>query len=208
MCVCVRVTDREREKGGRRTHAFAKGRAFSSPLPQGLQAGENEIFLLKCIQYSELLDVRHSVFILGPAGAGKTCLWRNVIVTLALLGDKVTTEILNPKAVTTDELYGYMHEATREWKDGCVQDRWWRGVERACAHARTDVCCWAGGRGGGAGGNVEGCVEPCVCPWEDLCKISTRVNYSTRSQPCSQPAVSTISIACQHPLSCSCSSGA
>lgn len=25
---------------------------------------------------------------------------------------------INPKAVTTDELFGYMHPATREWKDG------------------------------------------------------------------------------------------
>lgn len=25
---------------------------------------------------------------------------------------------INPKAVTTDELFGYLHPATREWKDG------------------------------------------------------------------------------------------
>ena len=25
---------------------------------------------------------------------------------------------MNPKAVTTDELFGYLHPATREWKDG------------------------------------------------------------------------------------------
>lgn len=25
---------------------------------------------------------------------------------------------LNPKAVTTDELFGFIHHATREWKDG------------------------------------------------------------------------------------------
>lgn len=25
---------------------------------------------------------------------------------------------LNPKAVTTDELFGYIHHTTREWKDG------------------------------------------------------------------------------------------
>lgn len=28
---------------------------------------------------------------------------------------------MNPKAVTTDELFGFLHPATREWKDGkCV----------------------------------------------------------------------------------------
>lgn len=25
---------------------------------------------------------------------------------------------MNPKAVTTDELFGFLHPATREWKDG------------------------------------------------------------------------------------------
>ncbi len=25
---------------------------------------------------------------------------------------------INPKAVTTDELFGFLHPATREWKDG------------------------------------------------------------------------------------------
>jgi dynein heavy chain len=25
---------------------------------------------------------------------------------------------INPKAVTTDELFGYINPATREWKDG------------------------------------------------------------------------------------------
>lgn len=25
---------------------------------------------------------------------------------------------INPKAVTTDELFGFLHPSTREWKDG------------------------------------------------------------------------------------------
>lgn len=29
---------------------------------------------------------------------------------------------INPKAVTTDELFGYLHPATREWKDGEKQE--------------------------------------------------------------------------------------
>jgi len=29
---------------------------------------------------------------------------------------------INPKAVTRNELYGYLHPQTREWKEGLVSD--------------------------------------------------------------------------------------
>ena len=37
---------------------------------RGLQA--EETFVLKCIELSELLAIRHSVFVVGPAGSGKS----------------------------------------------------------------------------------------------------------------------------------------
>ena len=30
------------------------------------------------------------------------------------------TEIINPKAITSNELYGYIHQQSREWKDGLL----------------------------------------------------------------------------------------
>eukprot|EP00906_Rhabdomonas_costata_P031047 RCo043883 len=86
----------------------------------GFLPGENDIFITKAVQYKELLDVRHSVFIIGPAGAGKTSLWRTLAAGFTLQGDKTVTEIINPKAITSNELYGYIHEQTREWKDGLL----------------------------------------------------------------------------------------
>lgn len=38
--------------------------------------------------------------------------------TYANLKLKPVWNDINPKAVTTDELFGYLHPATREWKDG------------------------------------------------------------------------------------------
>lgn len=38
--------------------------------------------------------------------------------TYANLRMKPVWHDINPKAVTTDELFGYLHPATREWKDG------------------------------------------------------------------------------------------
>ena len=39
-----------------------------------LQAEEG--FILKCIQLSEILEVRHSMFMIGKAGTGKTTIWK------------------------------------------------------------------------------------------------------------------------------------
>ena len=75
-------------------------------------------FLLKIVQLQELLDVRHSVFVLGPAATGKTGVLRSLHKTYQLQGRKPVWADLNPKAVTNHELYGYINLATREWVDG------------------------------------------------------------------------------------------
>ncbi|GIQ81853.1 dynein heavy chain [Kipferlia bialata] len=82
----------------------------------GLQAEDS--FILKVVQLEELLEVRHSVFILGDAGVGKTQCWKMLAKTYQDMGRKILHPVINPKAVTTKELYGYIMPATREWKDG------------------------------------------------------------------------------------------
>ena len=39
----------------------------------------DDAFVLKVLQFQELLDVRHSVMLLGPTGCGKTCIWRTLV---------------------------------------------------------------------------------------------------------------------------------
>ena len=81
-----------------------------------LQPEEN--FVLKVTQLHELLDVRHSVFIIGDAGTGKTQTWKTLFRTYQNQKKKPVYTDLNPKAVSNDELYGVINAATREWKDG------------------------------------------------------------------------------------------
>ena len=81
-----------------------------------LQPEEN--FIMKICQLDELLGVRHSVFIVGEAGTGKTQMWRALFKTYQNQKRKPVFTDLNPKAVTNDELYGIINPATREWKDG------------------------------------------------------------------------------------------
>lgn len=66
----------------------------------------------------ELLAVRHSVFIVGNAGTGKTEIWKTLHKTYSNQNLKPIFNDLNPKGVTNDELFGIINPATREWKDG------------------------------------------------------------------------------------------
>ena len=82
----------------------------------GLQAEDH--FVLKVVQLEELRHVRHSIFVIGNAGTGKSKILRSLNKTYANMKQKPVWVDLNPKAVTTDELFGFINPATREWKDG------------------------------------------------------------------------------------------
>ncbi|XP_071672368.1 dynein axonemal heavy chain 17 isoform X2 [Patagioenas fasciata] len=81
-----------------------------------LQAEES--FVLKVVQLEELLQVRHSVFVIGNTGCGKSQVLRSLNRTYQIMKRRPVTVDLDPKAVTCDELFGVIHPATREWKDG------------------------------------------------------------------------------------------
>ncbi|CAK4732517.1 unnamed protein product [Aphanomyces euteiches] len=80
----------------------------------------DEGFKLKVVQLEELLFLRHCVFVMGPAGAGKSECILTLQTANGLQGTKVKLVDINPKVVSTEELYGYMHVTNREWKDGLL----------------------------------------------------------------------------------------
>jgi dynein heavy chain len=86
-----------------------------------LQPEEN--FVVKVTNLSEMLGVRHCVFVLGCAGSAKTELWKNLADAQTVLkvgGGRTTYSTLNPKAVTSNDLYGYVHPVTKEPYDGII----------------------------------------------------------------------------------------
>ncbi len=76
------------------------------------------ILCLQIVQLQELFAVRHSVFIVGNAGTGKSMVWKSLFKANQNLKKKPVAIDLNPKAVTNDELFGIINPSTREWKDG------------------------------------------------------------------------------------------
>ena len=100
-------------------------------------------FVEKVIQVHETQLVRHGMMVVGEAGSGKSV---NVLVLSNALGQlqeegvvdkddffrKVTTDRLNPKAITAGQLYGEFNLMTGEWFDGLVPNL----VRRAKADKR------------------------------------------------------------------------
>jgi dynein heavy chain len=110
---------------------FLWAKAIISAKARGLQY--DDAFLLKVCQFQELLDVRHSVMLLGPTGCSKTTIWKTLSDCHNLKEDHKELELsqvfkakatcvweqVNPKSVITDELYGYM-TLSKDWRDGCL----------------------------------------------------------------------------------------
>ena len=78
-----------------------------------------EQFIRKCIDLYEILDVRHCMFIIGPAGCGKTTVWKNLLQTHKANGEDGEVDTLNPKGVNVDELFGH-YTKTKEWRNGVL----------------------------------------------------------------------------------------
>jgi dynein heavy chain, axonemal len=67
--------------------------------------------------------VRHCVFILGAAGSTKTQVWNTLAESQSSLkmgGGRTLFGAINPKAITSSELYGYVHPVTKELNDGII----------------------------------------------------------------------------------------
>ncbi|CEL96675.1 unnamed protein product [Vitrella brassicaformis CCMP3155] len=102
--------------GSKRDVEFEK---IVSKITKDQKLQPEDAFVLKCVQLKEILEVRHCCFVLGPPGSSKSCVWKTLAKSLKASGEDSATEPLNPKAIKSDELYGYMTK-TKEWKDGAI----------------------------------------------------------------------------------------
>jgi dynein heavy chain len=85
-------------------------------------------FILKCEQMFDILQVRHSIFLIGASGLGKSATWKNLAQALSHpimnghMGQNWNTIVqqVDPKAVSSDELCGWENLKTKEWRDGVL----------------------------------------------------------------------------------------
>jgi len=87
-------------------------------------------FGLKIIQLYECAEVRHGFMLIGPSGAGKTTIINMLCKILTLNGKRTIPVIMNPKAITSSEMYGVKNEATDEWVPGVFSTLWERYNQR------------------------------------------------------------------------------
>ena len=55
----------------------------------------------------------------GPPGCGKSAVWKTLVQVQNNIGEITEYDTLNPKSVTSDELYG-AYSKTKEWKNGVL----------------------------------------------------------------------------------------
>ena len=76
-------------------------------------------FIEKVLQLNQILRIHHGVMMVGPSGSGKSAAWRLLLESLSVIdGKKGEDYIIDPKAITKDELYGRLDSTTLEWTDG------------------------------------------------------------------------------------------
>jgi dynein heavy chain 1 len=95
----------------------------------------NEKFIEKVLQLNQILKLQHGVMLVGPTGCGKTAAWKSLLASLTKLdGVKGESYVIDPKAITKDELYGRLDNTTMEWTDGIFTHI----IRRICENQRGE----------------------------------------------------------------------
>lgn len=81
------------------------------------------------VQIFDCKVARHGNMVVAKTGAGKTVAWRTLARAMGKLRDthpqderyqRVHPHVINPLALSNDEIYGYFDPATHEWQDGVL----------------------------------------------------------------------------------------
>lgn len=100
----------------------------------------------KIIYLYETFNVRFGVMLVGPTGGAKTSCYNVLADVMTTLREenhpdkafqKVTKQILNPKAISMGQLYGEVDYISQEWTDGLASK-----VMRGAAQDTSDEKHW------------------------------------------------------------------
>ncbi|EAS04067.1 axonemal dynein heavy chain (macronuclear) [Tetrahymena thermophila SB210] len=82
-------------------------------------------FINKCIQLFDTINVRHGLMVVGDAFSGKSSITSCLQKAISSLKGiesyvNVASYKLNPKSITSDQLYGKLDPDTKSWSDGVI----------------------------------------------------------------------------------------
>ncbi|OQR92538.1 dynein heavy chain [Achlya hypogyna] len=73
----------------------------------------------KALQLYQVMQLRHGVMLVGPSGMGKTTAWQVLLEAMERVdGKKGEAYVIDPKAISKEQLYGTLDNTTLEWSDG------------------------------------------------------------------------------------------
>ena len=95
----------------------------------------------KCIQLFDSKNTRHGNMLVGKSLTGKSTCWKILQKALTSLNktdpekySAVRTEVLNPKTVSLNELFGFVDHSTLEWNEGVLSSM----MSRLCKDESND----------------------------------------------------------------------
>jgi len=88
-----------------------------------LVAGEGDspgaYWVEKVLQLYQITQLHHGLMMVGPSGSGKSTAWQVLLKALERVeGVEGVAHIIDPKAISKEDLYGVLDPNTREWSDG------------------------------------------------------------------------------------------
>ena len=95
-------------------------------------------WLAKAIQLQETCEVRHGIMMLGPSGSGKTAILNTLIKAYSDERGPHKFTRMNPKAITSSQMFGTLDPSSNDWTDGIFSALW----RIACK--RTNEYMWIG----------------------------------------------------------------
>jgi len=76
-------------------------------------------WLVKIMQLNRVQELQHGVMMVGPCGCGKSSSWRTLLQAKEMVdGIKGEFYVIDPKALSKEELYGVLDPTTMEWTNG------------------------------------------------------------------------------------------
>merc|ERR1719367_903543 len=73
----------------------------------------------KVMQLYQITNLHHGLMMVGPSGSGKSTAWKVLLAALERYdGREGVAHIIDPKALSKEDLYGSLDPNTREWRDG------------------------------------------------------------------------------------------